>query len=52
MTGPTLARPSVGRVTLRDGTPAFTIGAAGKRVLVRPEHLPALLDDLDELEDQ
>lgn len=51
MSGPILARPAVGRITLRDGTPAFTIGAAGQRVIVRPEHLSTLLDDLSEHEE-
>lgn len=47
-----LQRPTVGAMTLRGtGEKAVTISAAGQRVIVRPEHLPGLLDDLQELED-
>ena len=51
MTGPILARPSVGTLRLRDGEEAVTITAAGQRVIVRPEHLSTLLDDLSEHEE-
>lgn len=52
MSGPVLARPVVGRITLRDATQAFTIGAAGQRVIVRRTHADALLDDLEDALDQ
>lgn len=51
MTGPILARPSVGKIRLRDGERAITVSAAGQRVIVRPEHLSTLLDDLSEHEE-
>ena len=51
MTGPILARPSVGTLRLRDGERAITVSAAGQRVIVRPEHLAGLLDDLSEHEE-
>lgn len=51
MSGPILARPSVGKIRLRDGERAITVSAAGQRVIVRPEHLSTLLDDLSEHEE-
>lgn len=51
MNTPRLARPSVGTIRLRDGDNAVTITAAGQRVIVRPEHLSTLLDDLTEHEE-
>lgn len=51
MTGPILARPSVGTIRLRDGERAITVSAAGQRVIVRPQHLSTLLDDLAEHEE-
>lgn len=51
MTGPTLARPSVGTIRLHDGDKAITISAADQRVIVRRHHLSALLDDLSEHEE-
>ena len=39
MSGPILARPSVGKIRLRDGQRAVTVSAAGQRVIVRAEHL-------------
>ena len=48
---PALVRPSVGTLRLRDGTHAVTISAAGQRVIVRPQHLSTLLDDLSEHEE-
>lgn len=51
MTGPILARPSVGTLRLRDGEHAITVSAAGQRVIVRAEHLAALIDDLEEMEE-
>lgn len=51
MSGPILARPSVGTLRLRDGEQAVTISAAGQRVIVRPAHLSTLLDDLSEHEE-
>ena len=52
MTGPILARPSVGTLRLRDGERAITVSAAGQRVIVRRTHADALLDDLEEALDQ
>ena len=51
MTYPALARPSVGTLRLRNGEQAVTISAGGQRVLVRPQHLSTLLDDLSEYEE-
>ena len=48
---PALARPSVGTIRLRNGERAVTISAAGQRIIVRPEHLSTLLDDLSEHEE-
>ena len=48
---PALARPSVGTIRLRNGEQAITISAGPHRVLVRPQHLSTLLDDLSELEE-
>lgn len=50
-TAPNLARPHVGRLTLRNGDNAVTISAADQRIIVRGEHLAALLDDLTEHEE-
>ena len=52
MNTPRLARPSVGTIRLRDGDNAVTISAGPHRVLVRPEHLSTLLDDLSEHEEE
>lgn len=49
---PNLARPHVGRLTLRNGDRAVTISAADQRIIVRREHLSVLLDDLTEQEDE
>ena len=48
---PALARPSVGTIRLRNGEHAVTISAAGHRIIVRPQHLSTLLDDLSEREE-
>lgn len=48
---PALARPSVGTIRLRNGEQAVTISAGPHRVLVRPQHLSTLLDDLSEHEE-
>ena len=48
---PALARPSVGTIRLRNGEQAVTISAGPHRVLVRPQHLSTLLDDLEEHEE-
>lgn len=52
MTGPILARPSVGRIRLRNGENVVTITAAGHRVLVRRTHADALLDDIEDALDR
>ena len=49
---PALSRPSVGTLRLRNGERAVTIGAGGHRVIVRPQHLSTLLDDLAEHEEE
>ena len=51
VTTPVLVRPSVGTIRLRSGEQAVTISAGGHRVIVRPAHLSALLDDLAEHEE-
>lgn len=51
VTMPALARPSVGTLRLRNGERAVTISAGGHRVIVRPQHLSTLLDDLAEHEE-
>ena len=48
---PALVRPSVGTLRLRNGEQAVTISAAGQRVIVRPQHLSTMLDDLSEHEE-
>ena len=48
---PALARPSVGTILLRDGEQAITITGGSRRVIVRPQHLSTLLDDLAEHEE-
>ena len=52
MTGPILARPSIGTIRLRNGERAVTISAGGQRVLVLRKHADALLDDLEDALDQ
>ena len=51
VTMPALVRPSVGTLRLRSGEQAVTISAAGQRIIVRPQHLSTLLDDLSEHEE-
>lgn len=51
MTSPSLARPSVGTLRLRNGENAVTISAGSHRIIVRPQHLSTLLDDLSEHEE-
>ena len=51
MSTPILMRPVVARIRLRNGEQAVTISAGGQRVLVRPQHLSTLLDDLSEYEE-
>ena len=51
MNSPALSRPSVGTILLRSGEQAITITGGPHRVLVRPQHLSALLDDLSEHEE-
>lgn len=51
-TTPNLARPQVGRLTLRNGDRAVTISAADQRVIVLRKHAEALLDDIEEALDQ
>lgn len=51
MSTPILMRPVVGTLRLRNGEHAVTISAAGHRIIVRPQHLSTLLDDLSEHEE-
>ena len=51
VTMPALARPSVGTLRLRNGENVVTITGGPHRVLVRPQHLSTLLDDLSEYEE-
>ena len=51
MSTPILMRPVVARTLLRNGEQAITITGGPHRVLVRPQHLSALLDDLAEHEE-
>ena len=52
MTGPILARPSVGTLRLRNGEQAITIIGGPHRVLVRHTHAEALLDDIEDALEQ
>ena len=52
VTTPILARPSVGRILLRDGEQAITITGGPHRVIVRHTHAEALLDDIEDALDQ
>ena len=52
MTGPILARPSIGTLTLRSGEAVLTITGGPHRVLVRPQHAEALLDDIEDALEQ
>ncbi|WP_193118395.1 hypothetical protein [Brachybacterium tyrofermentans] len=45
------ARPTVSGIRLRNGEQGVTIIAADQRVIVRQEHLAALIDDLTEHEE-
>ena len=51
MSTPILMRPTISALTLRNGEQAIAISAGGQRVLVRPQHLSTLLDDLSEYEE-
>ena len=51
VTPPTLSRPSVNLMTLRDRTTAVAISAGPHRILVRPQHLDTFLTDLEEIEE-
>ena len=51
MSTPILMRPTISALTLRNGERAVTISAGGHRVIVRPQHLSTLLDDLSEHEE-
>ena len=56
MNSPALARPSVNTLRLRSGEAVLTITGGPHRVLVRRQHIDALLDDiedaLEQMEDQ
>ena len=52
MSTPILMRPSVNLMTLRSGEAVLTITGGPHRVLVRPQHIDALLDDIEDALDQ
>ena len=52
VTPPTLSRPSVNLMTLRDRTTAVAISAGPHRILVRPQHLDVFITDLEEIEEE
>ena len=52
MSTPILMRPTISALTLRNGERAITISAGGHRIIVRPQHLSTLLDDLAEHEEE
>ena len=52
VTPPTLSRPSVNLMTLRDRTTAVAISAGPHRILVRAAHLDTFLTDLEEIEEE
>ena len=52
MSTPILMRPTISALTLRNGERAITISAGPHRVIVRPQHLGTLIEDLIELEDE
>ena len=52
MTSPALSRPSVGTTILRSGENVVTITGGPHRVLVRPQHADALIDDIEDALDQ
>ena len=52
VTMPALVRPSVATLRLRNGEQAVAVSAGGQRVIVRPQHLSTLLDDLSEHEEE
>ena len=52
MTGPILARPSVGTLRLRSGEHVLTITGGPHRVLVRHAHADALIDDIEDALEQ
>ena len=47
-----LSRPSVNLMTLRSGEAVLTITGGPHRVLVRPQHIDALLDDIEDALEQ
>ena len=47
-----LSRPSVNLMTLRSGEAVLTITGGPHRVLVRPQHAEALLDDIEDALEQ
>lgn len=52
MSTPILMRPSVNLMTLRSGEAVLTITGGPHRVLVRPQHAEALLDDIEDALDR
>ena len=52
MNSPTLSRPSVNLMTLRSGEAVLTITGGPHRVLVRRQHIDALLDDIEDALEQ
>ena len=52
MSTPILMRPVVGTLRLRNGEHVLTITGGPHRVLVRRQHIDALLDDIEDALDQ
>ena len=52
MSTPILMRPAVGTIRLRNGEAVLTITGGPHRVLVRPQHAEALLDDIEDALEQ
>ena len=52
MSTPILMRPTISALTLRNGERAITITGGPHRVIVRRQHIDALLDDIEDALDQ
>ena len=52
MSTPILMRPTISALTLRNGEAVLTITGGPHRVLVRRQHIDALLDDIEDALDQ
>ena len=52
MNTPILMRPTVNLMTLRNGEAVLTITGGPHRVIVRRQHIDALLDDIEDALEQ